>query len=156
MENKYLSIGVKDSSIEEVNHAIKSLELEDFILQGINNSEIFLEVIDYTNEYTYASTFLSEKGLQDNTPFFNVFDMNLFGLTVELNVKTQFKNTEMLEPLVFIVGQKLSSILKTECLVLFENGTIPIGLFNNGKLTELFEEFNSELFKKRLWKPVIA
>jgi len=153
MENIYLSIGIRNSSLEEINSAVESLDLEDFILRGVNESKVRLDIMDVRDEYAYASKFLKDNNLMDDTPFFNDFDIAPYGLKIDFDVTKKFRHMDILEPIVFILGQKLSLILATECLVMFVNNTIPAGLFKNGVLVETFEKHNSNFFKNKTWRP---
>ncbi len=55
--------------------------------------------------------------------------------------------------MVLILGKHISSILQTECIIMFENMRLPVGLFKEGILTETFEEYNNVFFANRSWRP---
>lgn len=153
MEYTYISIGVKNSTIEKIGDALGRLRVKDFILRGLGDFEIKLDLMDFSVEYQGMSKFLAENNLQDDTLFFNYFDINPFGLRLDFQIKRQNGFVDILEPLIFILGQKLSTELGTECIVMLNNNTIPVGLFNSGTLIETFEIYNSDFFKGKIWRP---
>jgi hypothetical protein len=147
----YLSIGVKKASLTEVNSALTIVGVNNFI-PG-KNDFIEIEVMDLRDEYLTTSSYLKENNLLDETPFFNDFDINPYGMRVDVNINKKYEYVDILEFVVFILGQKLSFILKTECIVMFDNNTIPIALFDCGLLIQTFEEYNSQYLLEKRWRP---
>jgi len=99
---------------------------------------------------------LIEKDLKDEDPFFNEFNIDPYGLTIDFNVLPDYKYLFALEAFVFSLAQIISSTLKVECLVMFENMRMPIGLFKEGVLIDTFHNYNSDFFKSRYWRPGAA
>ena len=151
MEIKYLSIGVKNSSLEEIKDALKKIGINDSIFTCLNDCVINL--MDLNEEYINMSKFLKENDLKDETLFFNEFDMNPYGLRIDFEWIKDLGNMDILEPVVFILAQKLSSILNTECIAMYANNTIPAGLFSNGELIDSYKKYNLDFFKNRAWSP---
>lgn len=153
MEMKYLSVGIKGFDIKAAENALMDLGVSDFIDKIREVFGVNIGIEDLREDYQAMATFLSENELKDENPFFNEFDINPYGLQISFNVLPAFKNLDILEPMVFVFGQRVSSILKTECIIMFENMRLPAGLFKDGVLIETFENYNSDFFKNRSWKP---
>ena len=153
MKDRFLSIKIKDSTIEQVDDWLLTFSLNKGLSKNISVWGINIYALDLTEEYEAMSNFLKENGLKDETPFFNDFNATSFGISLEFDLSDSFLHIDLLEPVVFLLGQKISSILKTECLVMFENNSIPAGLFKNGELSKDFEKYNLSFFSNKAWRP---
>lgn len=153
MQTNSLNIAVKGVKSDELKEQIKSLFL-------FYNTKCFKEALgcavtieDYKEAFLIAKNFLEKNNLDDENPFFNDFDMTEYSLQVEFDLSIDSNFIEIIEPAVFVLAQKISLNMKTKCLVLFSDMTLPVGLFDNGRLVEKFEKYNTEFFKKKHWIP---
>lgn len=153
MELKYLTVGIKGFDIKSVEYALMELGVSDFIDKIREMFGVNIGIEDLREDYQAMGKFLAENKLKDENPFFNEFDINSYGLQISFNALPAFKNIDILEPIVFILGKRISSILKTECIIMFENMRLPAGLSKEGILIETFKNYNSDFFKNRSWKP---
>lgn len=153
MDVKYLTIGVKEVSIDQVRTALTELNFYGDIDVIRKIAEVDISIEDLREDYLTMTKFLKENGLKDENPFFNDFDINPFGLKIDFSVTPNFRYLNVLEPAVFVLGQHISSELKTEVIVMFENMRIPIGLFKNGVLSKTFEQYNEHFFINKIWRP---
>lgn len=153
MELKYLTIGIKGMDINQVREALINEDIGYFMncINGMNGIEISIE--DLREDFTNMKNFLKDNNLKDSNPFFNDFDIDSFGLKVDFNIRPNTVDSEVLEPIVFMLGKDISRVLKTDCIVMFENMQIPIGLFKNGTLIDVFDYYNEQYFRKKVWKP---
>jgi hypothetical protein len=147
MNLKYLTIGVRDSTVQ-ILETLLNEEAKVFELSNVN-----VTVEDLREEFLRVERWLNERDLKDENPFFNEFNINPYGLTIDFNVLPNYKYLFVLETFVFSLAQLISSALKVECLVMFENMRMPIGLFKEGVLIDTFHNYNSEFFKSRYWRP---
>ncbi len=153
MNLKYLSIGVKVENIEEIESGLIELGIAGYIAKIREFFMLNIEIVDNRNEFTYAKDFLKKNSLEDENPFFNEFDITQYGLKIDFEVMPSFRHLDILEPMVFILGQRISSVLETECIVMFDNMRVPVGLFNKGILIAEFEKYNSTFFANKVWHP---
>jgi hypothetical protein len=144
---KYLTIGVRDSNVQK----IAALLNEDRRIFELSNVDVTIE--DLREEFLNVKGFLVKNNLEDENSFFNEFDIDPFGLQIDFNVLPNYKYLFVLEAFVFGLAQVISSTLKVECLVMFENMRMPIGLFKEGVLIDAFHNYNSGFFKSRYWRP---
>ncbi len=148
MEILSLTIGVKNSNPVELEKLVATIGLDASLL---NTFQIDLHVMDLREEYKTMGKLLKEWGAEDDTPFFNEFDIDPYGLAINFDVTRKFKYMEFLEPLVFTIARKVSEMLNTEAIVMFQ--TTPVGLFNKGILTNSFEKYSAAFFADKIWKP---
>jgi hypothetical protein len=153
MDLKYLTIGIKDSSINEVEMVLMELGISNYIDTIKTIFKLNITIEDNRDEFAYTSRFLAEHNLKDENPFFNDFKIESYGLKIDFELMPNNQHLDLLEPIVFILGQRISSMLKVECIVLFQNMRIPVGLFTNGVLTEVFESYNEIFFDRKIWRP---
>ncbi len=153
MELKYLTVGINGFDIKAAEDALMELGVSDYIDKIREMFGVNIGIEDLREDYQAMTKFLAENKLKDENPFFNEFDINPYGLQISFNVLPAFKYLDILEPMVFVFGQRISSILKTECIVMFENMRVPAGLFKEGVLIENFENYNLGFFKNRSSKP---
>jgi len=147
MNLKYITIGVRDSNVQEL-EAILNQKVKVFELSNVD-----VTIEDLREEFSNVNEFLINNDLEDENLFFREFNIDPYGLTIDFNVLPNYKYLFVLEAFVFSLAQIISSTLKIECLVMFENMKIPIGLFKEGALVENFDKYNSEFFKSRFWRP---
>ncbi len=147
MNLKYLSIGVRDSNFQ----VLETLLNDGGKVFELSNVNVTIE--DLQEEFLRVKKWLIESDLKDENPFLNEFNIEPYGLMIDFNVLSNYKYLLVLEAFVFSLAQMISSTLKVECLVMFENMRIPIGLFKDGALIDNFHNYNSEFFKSRYWQP---
>ncbi len=153
MDLKYLTIGIKGLSIEKAETVLMELGISNYLDKIREMFKINITIQDNRDEFAYASKFLEENNLEDENTFFKDFKIEPYGLQIDFEVTQSFKYLDVLEPMVFIFGQRISLILKAECIIMFESMRLPAGLFKGGFLTETFEKYNSVFFENRPWKP---
>ena len=153
MDLKYLNIGIKGSSIKEIEMILMELGISNYINKIKTIFKVNIAIENNRDEFAYASKFLAEHNLKDENPFFNDFKIEPYGLKIDFELMPNFQYLDILEPVVFILGQRISSMLKVECIVLFENMRIPVGLFTNGVGTELGERDKERFGYKKIWHP---
>ncbi|OQP45028.1 hypothetical protein A4H97_33240 [Niastella yeongjuensis] len=147
MNLKYLIIGVRDTNIQKLETFLN----EEGKVFELSNVDVTIE--DVRDDLLMVKKFLIENDLKDDDPFFNEFDMMPYSLQVDFTVVPSYKYLLVLESYVFSLAQMISATLKVECLVMFENMRMPIGLFKEGVLIDTFHNYNSEFFKSRYWRP---
>jgi hypothetical protein len=153
MELNYLSIGIKNVTINQVKTALAEFEFYNILEKIWGKAGIKITVEDLREDYLAMTKFLKENELKDENPFFNDFDINPYGLKIDFNVMPKYSYMDIIEPIVFMLGRHLSFILQTECIVMFENMRTPIGLFANGILSETFKRYNDIFFVNKMWRP---
>ena len=147
MNLKYITIGVRGSNVQK----IEALLNEGGKVFELTNVDVTID--DLQEEFLNVKRWLIENDSKDENPFFNEFNIGPYGLQIDFNFLPNYKYLFVLEAFVFSLAQIISSTLKVECLVMFENMRMPIGLFKEGVLIETFHKYNSEFFKSRYWQP---
>lgn len=149
----YLTIGIKDATEEEVKVAMQELHICDHIDTIMNVFGVNIVIEDLREELARTDVFLKSNNLKDENDFFNYFEIQPYGLKIDFEINSTSIYKGWLEPVVFLLGQNLSKVLNTQCIVMFESMRIPVGLFKNGSLIAVFDEFNGNFFQNKVWKP---
>lgn len=148
---KSLTIGIKQSSGQEVDGILKASHFADVV----NSLGLTMLLDDLSKEFLYTSNFLKDHQLEDENPFFNFFNIMEFNIQVDFEIKKKINCIDLIELLVFGFAQHISNVLRKEAIVLvnFNNMDIPICLFSDGKVIDIFEEYNSVFFLNKFWIP---
>ncbi len=153
---EYLTIGVKDSSYKHLISSLKNILLFNYLEEGQRILNFEIEIYDNKELFLAAESFLNEHDIKDENPFFNEFNINDYALQIDFNIPSSSQAKIILEPMVYHLGQLLSKELNNECLVMFDNMRVPVGLFKEGALTTLFSSYSKEFFTTRQWKPQLG
>jgi hypothetical protein len=153
MEYRVLTIAIRDCNLKNVRDALDSTIGDKKLSEIRQLFGVSIHVSDYSEEFASVNEFLKRNNLEDETPFFNEFDIRPYGLQIDFKVTPSFEQLDILEPVVFLLGQQISLVLHANCIVLFQNLEIPVGLFSNGLLIEIFEKFNKNYFRNKIWYP---
>lgn len=149
MKLENVTIGIKGASLEDVNSLLKN----SYMLSVFNSLNANITVDDLRGEFVVMSNFLKENNLQDENDFFNDFDIDPYGLKVDINMVKGQAYFDVIEVVCFLWGKQISLELKTECIIMYDNFRVPVGLFREGVLADSFEKYNSDYFADRIWKP---
>jgi len=153
MTSKYLTIGVRGITVKELEKATLESGILNWIVSIKRDIKADVVFEDKSQEIAYANDFLRQNNLEDENPFFNDFQIEPYSSQIDFELPSKSKDFDILEPVIFILAQHLSIILKAECIVMFENMRMPVGLFDNGSLKQTFEKYNAGFFSSRAWKP---
>ena len=146
----YLTVGFKDIELLQLDSALPKLAITEAIKAL---PDVWIETDDLREVFAGVSAFLKENSLEDENPFFNEFTIDPYGVMVDIHYPHNYIYTDVLEMLVFSLGKYLSSAIQTDCIVLFENMFIPVGLFQKGVLVNSFGKYSATLLANKIWVP---
>lgn len=148
--SNFIHIGIKASRLELIQDLIDDNNVSGLILNIKNEFGVDFSIIDNTSEFEYSDKFLKANNLEDENPFFRIFDIMPFGKQIVFEPH-DLNNLELVEPLMLMLTQRISRILNTECILFFKNLWIPIAHFNSGILHESFDSYNKGFFVDKAW-----
>jgi Icc-related predicted phosphoesterase len=115
---------------------LQIVQISDIHIGGLFVQSVFDTVVDEVNSLKPDAIIVTG-------------DLTDDGLMIQFEAISNYN--EYLEPLILVLAKRLSIHLNTSCIVLFENMSVPICLFDKGLLLNNFSVYNKAFFKNRFW-----